>query len=1332
MALALTLAAAVPASADIVIGENVAFNARKINPYTGGPAFVKQEVVSLIPNEIFDGKIRADLPFIDVDPVAVALEALFGVSLPSLVKAQVGATVAGNANLSFGYYVTAGQLDISYPARSSLGFETVGGENYVLGNQSYSIQSDFLPGVSQRIVPVEFLQTAGGVGYAVAPIGGFTSLDYGAPWFATTSPWAQAWVDASADIHTGIHTKVTALSGVKSWRKDINIDASVGGRLVEVDPSGLWVAGEPVLEVNLDEPYGPVPVAGGAAELTIQVPKLDVISDPINGRVLHARRVKPVVTLTGNLEKLIPFVGGWLHNSIGPFEYDLLQLSGGPQIGLYQDMTFTPQPRVRLTFSEPVKVAGTREGAVVRAGAGPFHVTQITEFDLGQNDVLWKPLFSNSNSITIKPTYLMNAGFRNETGIDVSLLVDVDSLSLKAPFFVFENDRTIGPLFTKDIVIPLFDTELFTLSFTVPIGNVTGSPIVVPKANIGLEIGLGDLQLVSSNFVGFDPEGYDKYDLTFHRAVEASEPRIYQTRVTGRYSGLMPVAESEVDDDDQAFYIESLQDVILTDPVTQQRINVGRDFTLERHDMSAFLPASNPGYADPSPDLGTLYVTRLPADPNIDIDLPTHPILGQYNGSPVNNSGTPIEGSVEFTDLRDHPVTTILVRKGELIPDGIGRFNSFDTGGFGMTESGGVGISSTLSIVPSGEGANGIYFADESGETKLVRLGETVPGSGETIVSFAGGSELNELGQVALAAGMTNHFSNSVVLRGGPDGLKAIARNGQDAPDGGGTFQSFAGGALNDLGGVAFWSRIRHPTLGEQEVIYVSDGTNMREVVREGDAAPGMPGLMSSFAYWSLNNSGRVAFDVFTTAGVQGFYVHDGTGLRLIAAYGGSVPGGGEFVAFNTHDLNEAGQVAVYSSFREFTGGPLMFGLFRGDGVSLDSIAREGQFAPDQDGTLKWQSFSSFQMNAAGQVAFRAFVDAATDYQAILVGDGTGLKQIARHGAPAPDGNGEIVFLSGVPQLNNHGHVAFDTVLGQSDDENPSVLLYDGVNLIQVVRVGQPLAGSTVRFSGLVGMNDKMQVAYQATLANGRSVIARFEPSLYWSKSGSGDWGTKANWSLGIEPFNPYDVFIVAENGLSVTGPAANRTVKSLTLGAPDSARAGLHLPNNVVLTAVNGTRIRPNGVLTGHGTLAGAVVNEGTLSPGSSPGTLTIDGDYTQASSGRLLIEIASPTNHDRLRVSGDVMLGGTLAVTLLDGFVPTLGQQFILFPDRYALMAGGFQAFEFPVFDGLTFAVVESAGVTTLQVVEFHCEDFNRGLAVEGGDLAIRASGIGARAEE
>ncbi len=62
-------------------------------------------------------------------------------------------------------------------------------------------------------------------------------------------------------------------------------------------------------------------------------------------------------------------------------------------------------------------------------------------------------------------------------------------------------------------------------------------------------------------------------------------------------------------------------------------------------------------------------------------------------------------------------------------------------------------------------------------------------------------------------------------------------------------------------------------------------------------------------------------------------------------------------------------------------------------------------------------------------------------------------------------------------------------------------------------------------------------------------------------------------------------------------------------------------------------------------------MINDGTVSPGNSPGLLEIDGDYTQT--GTLEIEILGDalTDFDRLTVTGSAFLGGTLEVTLLDG---------------------------------------------------------------------------------
>ena len=73
---------------------------------------------------------------------------------------------------------------------------------------------------------------------------------------------------------------------------------------------------------------------------------------------------------------------------------------------------------------------------------------------------------------------------------------------------------------------------------------------------------------------------------------------------------------------------------------------------------------------------------------------------------------------------------------------------------------------------------------------------------------------------------------------------------------------------------------------------------------------------------------------------------------------------------------------------------------------------------------------------------------------------------------------------------------------------------------------------------------------------------------------------------------------------------------------------------------------VDPAGTLRGHGTVGGSVSNNGTVAPGGTIGTLTVSGNYTQASSATLSIEV-SPTAASALAVSGTAALGGTLAIT-------------------------------------------------------------------------------------
>jgi uncharacterized protein (DUF2141 family) len=104
----------------------------------------------------------------------------------------------------------------------------------------------------------------------------------------------------------------------------------------------------------------------------------------------------------------------------------------------------------------------------------------------------------------------------------------------------------------------------------------------------------------------------------------------------------------------------------------------------------------------------------------------------------------------------------------------------------------------------------------------------------------------------------------------------------------------------------------------------------------------------------------------------------------------------------------------------------------------------------------------------------------------------------------------------------------------------------------------------------------------------------------------------------------------------------------------------------------------------SGTGTIQADLTNSGTISPGTSPGTLTVDGTYTQESTGTLAIEIGGTTpdtEHDQLVVTGAGALDGTLDVTLINDFTPALGQSFTIL--TYASRTGTFSAEDLPDLD-------------------------------------------------
>ncbi len=153
-------------------------------------------------------------------------------------------------------------------------------------------------------------------------------------------------------------------------------------------------------------------------------------------------------------------------------------------------------------------------------------------------------------------------------------------------------------------------------------------------------------------------------------------------------------------------------------------------------------------------------------------------------------------------------------------------------------------------------------------------------------------------------------------------------------------------------------------------------------------------------------------------------------------------------------------------------------------------------------------------------------------------------------------------------------------------------------------------------------------------------------------------------------------------------------------------------LVNNGLITMVGGTGpgglilppptlvIAQTGNLSGTGFITGAVTNFGTIGPGNTTGTLTINGLYQQMAGSTLDILIGGPGagQFGQLDVNGEALLGGTLDVSTLASFDPESGEVFELLSGK---ISGNFTVVDLPTLgDGLYFSLDQEANGIFLDV--------------------------------
>ena len=140
------------------------------------------------------------------------------------------------------------------------------------------------------------------------------------------------------------------------------------------------------------------------------------------------------------------------------------------------------------------------------------------------------------------------------------------------------------------------------------------------------------------------------------------------------------------------------------------------------------------------------------------------------------------------------------------------------------------------------------------------------------------------------------------------------------------------------------------------------------------------------------------------------------------------------------------------------------------------------------------------------------------------------------------------------------------------------------------------------------------------------------------------------------------------------------------TYSGGTSVTDGTLLVNNAAGSGTGSGSLAVNagGTLAGNGTIVGAVTVTagGALLPGNPLGLLTISNNLTLAGGSTTLMQVQhNPPTNSSVKISGTLMLGGTLSVTNIGGAL-TNGDSFQLF--RAASFTGGFTNLVLPVLTG------------------------------------------------
>ena len=219
-------------------------------------------------------------------------------------------------------------------------------------------------------------------------------------------------------------------------------------------------------------------------------------------------------------------------------------------------------------------------------------------------------------------------------------------------------------------------------------------------------------------------------------------------------------------------------------------------------------------------------------------------------------------------------------------------------------------------------------------------------------------------------------------------------------------------------------------------------------------------------------------------------------------------------------------------------------------------------------------------------------------------------------------------------------------------------------------------SGSTAKIGG--DFNDvgsvelgasSVSVANSSSLNVGGSLNSTANAQVTISGDSMLNVGKDVNLVLGFSPVSPVPSLVLTDGSFATIDGSVNSAgtieidkTSTMTVKSGFNQSDGSTVVDGV-LNIKKGAMIQ-GGTLSGTGTVNGNVTMAGMMMPGNPTGTFTLNGNYTQTSAGTLAEQVGwlNGSNANLFKVSGTASLAGTLALSLLSGYNPMVGDSFIL----------------------------------------------------------------------